>query len=342
MHSGEMRVLTARGAPSALGEAHGSRFGPMIKDYLSDRLHLAGDAVWSGRTVSADQILTLADSTLDHHEAYSPELFEEMVAMGESAGISPAEAVVVGGFTDLVDVVRNHGDVQVFDECTAVIDPVSKVLAQTWDMHASAGAYVILLDIAPDRHPAALVQTTTGCLGQIGMNEAGIAIGINNLTSMGRVGVTWPFLVRKVLQQLDLDDAIKCIVDARVAGGHNFLILGPDGVGVNIEAMPGSHQVTRIEIDPFVHTNHCIGEVTRLEEGERSQEHIIGSDRRLDLGRRHAGDWDAFFADPDISKRVVDPHTTATCGAVLMKPGERRMQAVWGVPGDQPWETFSL
>jgi isopenicillin-N N-acyltransferase like protein len=74
------------------------------------------------------------------------------------------------------------------DTCTAVIIPDGRAagagfLAQTWDMHASATPHVVMLDTVPDPGPAALVFSTVGCLGQIGMNEAGIAIGINNLTA---------------------------------------------------------------------------------------------------------------------------------------------------------------
>ena len=113
--------------------------------------------------------------------------------------------MVVGGFTDLVDVVRARiGDAPIEDDCTAVLNPANKVLAQTWDMHASALDYVVFLKLDPVMGPAVVVQTTAGCLGQIGMNEAGIAIGINNLTAYGKPGVTWPFVVRKVLQQTRL------------------------------------------------------------------------------------------------------------------------------------------
>ncbi len=44
-------------------------------------------------------------------------------------------------------------------------------LAQTWDMHDSATEHVTLIRVAPDSGPAALVFTTVGCLGQIGMNR---------------------------------------------------------------------------------------------------------------------------------------------------------------------------
>ncbi|MEZ4609969.1 MAG: hypothetical protein R2838_06930 [Caldilineaceae bacterium] len=41
--------------------------------------------------------------------------------------------------------------------------------------------------------------TITGCVGMIGMNEHGVAVGINNLLGRdGRPGVHWPFVVRHV------------------------------------------------------------------------------------------------------------------------------------------------
>jgi len=187
-----------------------------------------------------------------------------------------------------------------------------------------------------------VVQTTAGCLGQIGMNEAGIGIGINNLTSIGKPGVTWPFVVRKVLEQSDLDSAIDAVASADLAGGHNYLVIGPDGEGANIEAMPGTIEVTRVIETPFVHTNHCLDPGTRLEEGDRTPEHIAGSDTRLERGTEHAQDLDLFFSDPSIARRATSIADVATCGAVVIRPRERRLDSVWGIPGDNPWESFRL
>jgi isopenicillin-N N-acyltransferase-like protein len=315
----------------------------MIRAYLDERLGLSGDATWAGRQTQAETVLQLAETTLDHHRVYSAELFEEMLALAEAAGITPAQAVVVGGFTDLVDVVRAHdGWAPIEDDCTALLDPENAILAQTWDMHASAGEYVVMLKLDPVRGPAAVVQTTAGCLGQIGMNEAGIGVGINNLTSIGKPGVTWPFVVRKALAQTTLDAAVDCVLDADLAGGHNYLVIGPDGSGANIEAMPGTVKVTRVTDQPFVHTNHCVDPGTRLEEGQRTPEQMAGSQIRLEQGAALADDLDAFFSDPSISRRATAPHDVATCGAVVMHIREKRLDSVWGIPGDTPWETFRL
>ena len=343
MNSGPLRVLEIYGDPSDFGRIHGTECKEMVRAYLDERLGLSGDASWAGRSAAADTVLTLADQTLPYHRDYSPTLYEEMLALAEAAGITPAEVVVVGGFTDLVDLVRAHdGWAPIEDDCTAVIDPVNGVFAQTWDMHSTAGEYVLMLKLDPLSGPAAVVQTTAGCLGQIGMNEAGIGIGINNLTSIGKPGVTWPFVVRKVLEQTDLDAAIDAVTDADLAGGHNYLVIGPDGSGANIEAMPGTMEVTRVTEVPFVHTNHCLDEGTRLEEGERTPEHVAGSDERLERGTELSQDLDRFFSDQAIARRARSPGDVATCGAVVIRPKEKKLDSVWGIPGDSPWESFRL
>lgn len=343
MHGGALRVLEIYGDAGDFGRAHGSTCRDMIRKYLETRIALTAQERWSGGVVDRDLIIETAEETLPHHEEYSPRLYEEMVAMADAAGITPAEAVVVGGFTDLVDVVRSRvGTAPEEHNCSAVINPTGRFVAQTWDMHASAGEFVIILKLDPLAGPNMVIQTTAGCLGQMGINEAGIAVGINNLTSMGKPGVTWNFAVRKALEQTTLDAAVKVILDAELAGGHNFLLMGPEGEGVNIEAMPGNKKVTRVHDEPFVHTNHCLDPVTASEHADRLQVHVDDSIERHRLSHLHAGDLEAFFGHDRISRRVDHPDEVGTCGAVIMEPGKRRMRSVWGIPGDHPWETFQL
>lgn len=343
MFGGSLKVLEIFGDSTDLGKAHGECCGPMIRKYLDDRIALSGQEDWAGGKADRDLILETAEETLEHHERYAEELYAEMVAMADAAGITPAEAVVVGGFTDLVDAVRTKvGKAPVEDNCTAVLNPRKGFFAQTWDMHASAGEFVMVLKLDPLVGPAAVVQTTAGCLGQMGMNEAGITIGINNLTSWGKTGVTWPFVVRKALEQTDLDSAVDAVMGADLAGGHNFMLMGPTGEAVNIEAMPEEHKITRSSDVPLVHSNHCLNQWTAEEEGERMPEHVESSNIRLQVGTALADDPGAFFADPRISRKVEESHEVGTCGAVHIEPTGRRMRAVWGVPGDHDWETFQL
>lgn len=343
MFGGQIRVLEVFGNSADLGRGHGAACADMIRKYADDRINLSAQEDWSGGVADRDLILSCADETLQHHERFSESLYAEMLAMASASDISPQEAVAVGGFTDLVDVVRSRvAGVGEEHNCTGIINPGTGQFAQTWDMHASAGEFVIMLKIDPLIGLDAYVQTTAGCLGQMGLNEAGIAVGINNLTSMGKPGVTWPFVIRKVLEQNDLDDAMKVVLDADLAGGHNFFVMGPDGEGATIEAMPHNKRVTRTNGKSVVHANNCLFPETRSEEPERLRDRVSNSDERLRIGQEMADDLEAFFADPTISRRAKDKHDVATCGAVIIEPGARKMKAVWGIPGDHPWESFQL
>jgi isopenicillin-N N-acyltransferase-like protein len=342
MFGGDMRVLEVYGDHSDLGRGHGEACAGMIRKYTEERMNLTASEDWSGANVDPDFILSCADDTLEHHERFSEGLYREMLAMAEAADITPQEAVVVGGFTDLVDVVRARADVGEEHNCTGFVNPSLGILAQTWDMHASAGEFVVMLKLDPVTGPNAFVQTTAGCLGQIGMNEAGIAVGINNLTASGRPGVTWPFVVRKVLEQTVFDNAVKVVLDADLAGGHNYFLMGPDGDAATVEAMPRSKRLTRANGSPLVHANNCLFPETLAEEGKRDPLLVENSKERLRVGEELSQDVEAFFANPAISRRAEQMHDVATCGAVTMEPATRTMKAVWGVPGDHPWETFQL
>ena len=149
-------------------------------------------------------------------------------------------------------------------------------------------------------------------------------------------------MVRKALEQEDLGDAVEVILDADIAGGHNYFVMGPDGEGATIEAMPRSKRLTRSNGSPLVHANNCLHPETSEEEAQRLPEWVENSQVRLRIGEEKADDLESFFADPTISRRAENEHDVATCGAVIIEPGKRRMKAVWGIPGDHPWETFQL
>ena len=354
-----IRLLDLVGDAEHRGGVHGAAFHSEIRRYTEERVRLASNGSWAGRPATTEDAIALAAKTLDAHRRYDSDLYEEMEAMARAGGISASEAVIVGGFTDFVDIVRAAGSSSVpeEDDCTAVIVPDdlasgSGWLAQTWDMHDSATEHVAMFQIATPGAPTALVYSTVGCLGQIGMNEAGIAIGINNLTAAnGRVGVTWPFVVRKALKQASLDDALACVLEADLAGAHNYLLLDDTGSGFNVEAMPGYRAVTKLEDRPLVHTNHCLDSEAQMHEATRPRDLQASSEARLQTATRILGalndvsetDLMALTREPNvICRRSEPPYHTESAGAVLMQPRSGRVLACWGVPADNEFEEFKI
>jgi len=351
-----LRRLVLRGDAHARGAAHGAAFAAEIRRYTDERVHLAAAGTWSGRKASRDEVLDLAARMLPAHHAYAPDLHQEMLALADAAGITPAEALIVGGFTDFVDAVRALlAPAPEEDDCTALLVPPARGgpwFAQTWDMHDSATAHVVLLDLQPDDAPAALVFTTVGCLGQIGMNEHGLAVGINNLSAAdGRVGVTWPSVVREALRQPALSAARDAVLRAHLAGGHNYLLLDAAGDGCNIEAMPTHAALTPLSESPLVHTNHCLDPACLERQAEKAPQLLDSSLRRHEAALRlladhgvidHAALVHLLREPAAICQVAAPPYHIETSGAVIARPDTRELWAVWGSPRAGEFERFTV
>jgi isopenicillin-N N-acyltransferase like protein len=367
-----LKILDVAGSPREMGRQHALVAGDALVAFAADRVHLAGEEAWTGRSLDRSGVLALAERCVDAHRSYSPDLSEELAAMAEVAGLSLAELVVVNGFTDFIDTVYAvgvSGSVSErtaappgaappgADDCTAFLVPRSRsadahaLFAQTWDMHRSAEEHLIVLRGAPRDAPAFVTFTTLGCVGMIGMNEHGVCVGINNLSGGdGRVGVTWPFVVREVLRQRDLDGALHSLARADLAGAHNYLLLDRHGRGANVEATSTARHVTYLERDGLVHTNHCVAPGPLARQRPRDPETQAASVRRLtraaDLLDRHdltPADLEAATRDPvDICYRGGPPRHLATCGAVVARPATLDFWAVAGLPSEGVFERVPL
>ncbi len=346
-----------------MGDAHGRAHAEEICQYARDRVDLVAAGLWSGGPLERGAVLELAAACLPAHEAFSPGLHAEMLAMASAAGITPAEAVVVGGFTDFVDTVRAatsgpHPVSVTEDDCTAFVVPDGRaggagMLGQTWDMHDTATDHVVLTRLRPDTGPDALVFTTVGCLGQIGMNSEGVCVGINNLTGNdGRLGVMWPTVIREMLAQATAAGALDVLLRADLAGAHNYLILDAGGRGYNVEAMPSVRPVQALDGESLAHTNHVTDAAAAPFEGERDTEVMANSRQRLDIATALLADTAGPVSPERLMEMTREP--TAICrwpdakygvessGAVIMRPRTGDFWACWGQPADNDYEYFSL
>lgn len=362
---GRIRVLELSGSFYEMGKKHGELFRDEIHMFTEDRVELSQDVNWTGRNLSREAVIALAEACVAEHQAYAPDLMEELQGMADATGLSLAELIINNGFTDFMDVVYSVGDLtqkavtpaKVSDNCTAFLVPNGRAdgqqgfYGQTWDMHDTATPYVILIDGKPDNAPEFLAFTITGCVGMIGMNSEGIAVGINNLMSTdGQVGVTWPFVVRKILQQDNLDDALACITDAKLAGAHNFMLMDGNGDGYNVEAMSTSIEVERLDSETIAHTNHCLVDHNLKVARERPEASQKSSENRLTRAYDLLAD-DGVTVDnlmeltrdeTAICVRPKPPMNVESCGAAIMRPATGDFWAVWGLPVENEYEHFTI
>ena len=359
-----IRTLELTGSPYEMGWQHGAAHAEAIHHFSDERVRLSGAPKWTGCSLDSARVLALAEACLPAHHAYSPALMAELQGMADASGESLPRLIVNNGFTDFIDTVYALGEREQQPEyeahnCTAFLvgtaaaEQGQAMYGQTWDMHASATPYVLLLHGCPDDGPAFLTLSVAGCVGMMGMNEAGICIGVNNLMGGdGQIGVTWPFVIRRALAQTTLAAALACVTDAPLAGAHNYLLLDREGRGFNIEAMSTRHEITPLNGSALVHTNHCLLPYTAT--CEREPLSLASSEARL----RVAEEWltqrpprtaaitpetlMALTRDDAICQRPQPPLDVESCGAVIMRPAAGEFWACWGPPADGEYERFVI
>lgn len=349
-----------------MGLAHGAAYPEEIARYTATRMDLLQRYGRPGEDLHhPGKIRRLAEACQREHQKHLPDLWREVEGIGESSGVDPLDLLILNGYTDFRDLVQSAPDsgegcttLAIAEEQTA---DGAGIFCQTWDMNASATPHVLVLELHPDDAPSALILSLTGCVGMIGMNEHGVCVGADNLSAAeGVVGLFWVFLIREMLKARSAEEALATLQRHQLAGGHNYLIVGPDGKGFNVELLP-----QKLHVHPFqeytVHTNHCFhpdlvpheripespnagstAQRSRKRHGvaEEYLQHRMGNLTREDVVRLTRLEME----DPESSVcRRPDPESEiATCGAVIAVPKRGEFWAVQGRPAESEYTCFKL
>lgn len=324
--------LSRADSPALWGEGHGESFRHEIAALAAIRLHLA--VTW-GQFSGPDEVLALAAAHVPVLERFDRDLFDELSGIARGANISPALAVVLNAYTDLRDIAPARG-LRPDGGCSVVYarTPEGPALAQTWDMHATAIPFVMMLRV-PDTAagPGAWLFSLTGCLGMAGLSSAGVGLTINNLPSTdAKVGAVWPAIVRRALRAPTAAFAKDAILSAPIGSGHCYLVAD------NRDAFAIETSGTKREVvfsgdaDSYIHTNHCASEVvaahtSKERESPTSRARQAGLEASFsarpaasvaDLWTR-LGAFDGTGNTPcQLRCTPEHPHGAATCGAIAM------------------------
>jgi hypothetical protein len=130
------------------------------------------------------------------------------------------------------------------------------VLAQTVDLNGNLDDQIALLAVSGPRRRS-LVLSFGGLLGYLGVNDAGIAVGLNLV-----LGGAWgpgvpPYLaIRHVLDAADsVDQAVELLGELPLASSRSFMICGEQRA-VCVEALGSQRRI--LEADELTHTNHYL------------------------------------------------------------------------------------
>ena len=344
-----MRVLELPAGKSSRewGRIHGESFRGEIKALAQLRTYLCTKV---GGFKTAEQVMVAARAHLPVLERYHGGLSAELLGIAEGAAVTPEEIVVANHYTDLRDldpdpatwvpapthdapeVMGKHAGAEGLggDGCSILFD--NHILAQTWDMHATAIPYVMVLRVpASGDGPAATLLSVTGCLGMAGMNGARVGIAINNLFSTdATLGVVWSAVVRRALHQTSAAAARDVVMTSPIGSGHHYFVADKSSA-FSIEASGTRRKLVPTGTGAYCHTNHSIDAdvAARSKVPATSTTYDRMTWLEADLKRAPVRDlddaWQRLGSEDGWPRSICtnmatpeSPHGAATCGAIAM------------------------
>ncbi|MBI2299690.1 MAG: hypothetical protein HYU66_12240 [Armatimonadetes bacterium] len=248
------RLIQLRGSPFDMGRQYGAALRDEIHALAEERLRLS---LLAAPGAGREQALALAARMLPLQEAWAPAVHAEFMGIAEGAGIAPELLLIGNGYTDFKDVLCTGAGTEECSSFWVRPDDGSVLCGQTWDMHATAEPFVLLVHRRPDDGPATLSFTTAGCLSLIGINSAGFAVGNTNLVPTdARLGVIYLAMIHRVLASATWDQAVQSVTAAPRSSGHHYYLADGAGHAAGIETTATRHAALGDDGGTYVHTNH--------------------------------------------------------------------------------------
>jgi isopenicillin-N N-acyltransferase-like protein len=354
-------VLELAGTPREIGRAHGEARREDVRALAAIRLELVAK---KAPHMDEAGLLALAARHREPLERFDAAGAEELDGIAEGAGLTWERILVLNAYTDFRDVAERwrpgdgdgDGDGDGVGErgdegCTALYVPPGRsatgapLVAQTWDMHPSAEPYVLALRVRADGAPPCVVFTVAGCVGMAGLGAHGVACVINNLRpDDGRVGVSWPTLVRRVLRERTVAAAAGLFDGVPAGSGHHYLVADAGGAAISVETTGRRSRTTWLGgAAPFVHTNHyldgelathqvALGRTTTHERFTCASALLAGHRGPVSLAHLYAvlGDHGGHPRSVCSHLASVEPDMSKTCGALVADLGARTLHATRG------------
>jgi len=252
----ELLLIEAAGSHYDIGFTVGQEAKKQIARSIAGYRKALQVEGWEGPWVVPDGCLTAT------REVY-PRFVEELRGMADGSGAN---------FSDLffLNALEEAFDLKNLQACSAIglAAPDGVWLGHNEDWYSDDAGSVIIISARPVGKPAFLSITAAPFLAAVGMNEAGLAQGVNSVSSTDcRVGVPRMFSARAVLEAESIEDACQVAQPPERAGGYNHLLVHKGGAIGCLETtateavyIPGSN-IT-------YHTNHYLS--ARLQKLEKT------------------------------------------------------------------------
>ena len=206
-----------------------------------------------------EDIVKKSDLYIPYTERFYPNELSEMRGIASGSGFSAEEIMALNCRYEILKF-KQH-------ECTTgvLLQDATKehkvFLLQNWDYRPWVERHAVIIDIDDERGTHIIGVTEAGQLVRNGMNNYGVGLCANNLTSIydtGEIGAPVTFVRRKALNCRSYRDLRNTIFYADRGVSCNFLLASKENCAVDLEATPGAVFSVNPEFDILTHANHMI------------------------------------------------------------------------------------
>jgi isopenicillin-N N-acyltransferase-like protein len=307
----------------AAGEVPGERIRRSLETYR----WLFGEAGWEAARAHAPAIGEALAGV-------EPGWIDELSLWAAAAGTDLADLLVLNARSEVLSVVRSERRRR--GECTVVAE--AGRLGQTWDWFGRQRPAMVVL-----RSSGFLTLTEAGMLAKVGVNRAGLAVGLTYLASPDDGVPAAGSLPVHALLRLLLERSSSVATGLDLLAGHPLsgsacIPLADPSEAVLVERTPAGRSV----LPAGVHTNHCLDPVLRRTQGpidfledsedrlERAAALRAGAATVEEVLADTGGGFHAIDQPPDPSLRPRE--RTETVMAVIAEPAAGTLRIAPGRP----------
>jgi hypothetical protein len=326
------------GSYEQMGSAHGEQCRERIRELAELRINYLVRSYGAG---SLGVIKAVSGQMANEIERNTPAVYMETTATARAANVAYWMLVVAGALSDIDDLVS-----RVFNkpnatrpECTLIPARLAEgavILSGTWDTHADAARYHLVLRRDPIAQPATLALTTFGWPMQQGVTSAGLAFAITNLVARtAGTGIPYIAVLPAVAACHTFEAALRTLRRLPHCSGR-FYAMADESTYSGIEIVPGVGAFTTKAHEP--HTNHYVNNDARQWEGRPDL--ISASVTRLVMAGAKAGSARTIRSAGELLQLYEDRALTQhgrgdadrTGATFVVSPSERVLYIVSGAP----------
>ena len=194
-----------------------------------------------------------------------PDLYEEMKGIADGADVDFDELFVYQSFDELFLFLLKSGSIDFANgHCTTTgiygRKGLPNYLTHNNDIPTYHVGGVTVLKISyPDSDLVILQQTFAGQIGQNGVNNYGVSVGVNTIADLPITdyGIPVSFHVRRILESRNVEEAVDYL-DGSVFGTSMNYMIGDREKVISVETWEESAAVLDIEDNYLAHTNHTL------------------------------------------------------------------------------------